>query len=476
MPYIAATDSDRAAMLERIGASGVDELFADIPAAARFPELDLPPPLSEMEATREIEALAARNLSASSSAWFLGAGAYYHFIPAVVPALASRGEFLTAYTPYQPEVSQGTLQAIFEYQSMAAILLGVEVVNASHYDGATALAEGLLMAYNACGSNVGVPGGNSGATTVGATTVGATTVGATTVGATTVARDKAILCADVHPEYKEVIRSYLTAYRIRLEESELPPERAAALADDSTFCVVAAYPGFSGAIGDIGAAARAAHAAGALLLVQADPIMCGLLKSPGELGADIVAAEGQSLGNPMNFGGPFLGMLGAKASLVRKMPGRLVGQAKDSSGRRGFVLTLTAREQHIRREKAVSNICSNQGLTMLQACIYLAAMGKSGLRAAAELCWNKAHYAAGLIARIPGFAVESCPFFKEFTVKTPFPAEDLAVRLSRRGIVPGLPLSRYYPGRTHELLVCVTEMCTRGQIELLARSLEEASR
>jgi len=444
MPFIAATEADRAAMLERIGAKSVDELFSDIPLSARFPKLDLPAPLCEMELMREMQELAAKNLCASNCAWFLGAGAYYHFIPALVPALASRGEFLTAYTPYQPEVSQGTLQAIFEYQSMAAALLGVEVVNASHYDGATALAESVLMAYNAVGSSG--------------------------------SRDRVILCADIHPEYKDVIRSYLTAYPLRLEEVDLPPEKAAALADSSTVCVVAPYPGFSGAIGDIGAAAVCAHAAGALLVVQADPIMCGLLKSPGELGADIVAAEGQSLGNPMCFGGPFLGMMGAKASLVRKMPGRLVGQAKDAAGRRGFVLTLTAREQHIRREKAVSNICSNQGLTMLQACIYLAAMGKAGLRAVAELCWNKAHYAADLIAKIPGYSLEGGTFFKEFTVRTPVPAEQLAARLSGKGIVPGLPLSRYYPKRTHELLVCVTEMCTRAQIELLAASLEEASR
>ena len=445
MPYIAATDADRAAMLERIGAASIEELFSDIPEVSRFPELGLPSPLSEMEAMREIEALAAKNLAASSSAWFLGAGAYYHFIPAVVPALASRGEFLTAYTPYQSEVSQGTLQAIFEYQSMAAFLLGVEVVNASHYDGATALAEGLLMAYNAGGG-----------------------------------RSRAILCADLHPEYKDVIRSYVAAFPIRLDEADLPPEGAAALADESTFCVVAPYPGFSGKIGDIASAAKSAHAAGALLVVAADPIMCGLLMSPGELGADIVAAEGQALGNPMSFGGPFLGMLGARGSLVRKMPGRLVGQAADAAGRRGFVLTLTAREQHIRREKAVSNICSNQGLAMLQACIYLAAMGKSGLRKVAELCWNKSHYAASRIASIPGFAVDGAAaggaaFFKEFIVKTPVPAEAISRKLTRRGVVPGLPLSRYYPERTHELLTCVTEMCTKGQIELLARSLEEAA-
>jgi glycine dehydrogenase subunit 1 len=451
MPFIAATDADRAAMLERIGVRSIEELFSDIPERSRFPELGLPPPVSELEAMREVEALAARNLSASSSAWFLGAGAYYHFIPAAVPALASRGEFLTAYTPYQAEVSQGTLQAIFEYQSMAARLLGVDVVNASHYDGATALAESVLMAYNASGAG---------------------------------AKPRAILCADLHPEYKDVIRSYAASLPIEIDEVDLPPEKAAVLADGRTFCVVAAYPGFSGAIGDIAAAAEAAHAAGALLVVQADPVMCGLLRSPGSLGADIVAAEGQCLGNPMSFGGPFLGMLGASQALVRKMPGRLVGQAADAQGRRGFVLTLTAREQHIRREKAVSNICSNQGLAMLQACIYLAAMGETGLRKVAELCWNKAHYAASLISALPGFALAGAAaagaapeyrFFKEFLVRTPVPAEELAAKLSRRGVAPGLPLSRYYPERTHELLVCVTEMCTREQIELLARSLEEAS-
>ena len=447
MPYIAATDADRAAMLDRVGVGSVEDLFSDVPEFARFPTLDLPPPLSEMEAMREIEALAAKNLSASSSAWFLGAGAYYHFIPAVVPALATRAEFLTAYTPYQPEVSQGTLQAIFEYQSMAASLLGVDVVNASHYDGATALAEGALMAYNAAGGLR--DGGRS--------------------------RDRLILCADLHPEYMDVIRSYFSAFPVRIEEFDLAPEGAAARADATTFCVAAPYPGFSGRLGDISAAAAAAHAAGALLAVHADPIMCGLLKSPGELGADIVAAEGQCLGSPMSFGGPFLGVLGATSALVRKMPGRLVGQARDSSGRRGYVLTLTAREQHIRREKAVSNICSNQGLSMLLACVYLAAMGRTGLRAVAELCWNKAHYAASLIARLPGFAVEKGEFFKEFTVRTPIPAEEIAGRLSRRGVVPGLPLSRYYPERPYELLTCVTEMCTRAQIELLARSLEEAS-
>jgi glycine dehydrogenase subunit 1 len=439
VPFIANSDADRSAMLARIGARSVEELFDDIPKAKRFPKLDLPEPLSELEVMREVEAMAAKNLSASACAWFLGAGAYNHFIPAVVPALASRGEFLTAYTPYQPEVSQGTLQAIFEYQSMAAGLLGMEVVNASHYDGATALAEAVLMAYNSGGG-----------------------------------RRRILLPADLHPEYKDVIRTYFAAFDTSIEEYAGEPGKAKL--DGATCCLVAAYPGFSGEIRDLKAAADAAHAAGALFVVHADPIMCAILKSPGELGADIVTAEGQALGNAMNYGGPFLGMMGVSSKLVRKLPGRIAGEARDHEGRRGFVLTLTAREQHIRREKAVSNICSNQGLVMLQTCIYLAAMGKTGLKAVAELCWNKAHYAASRIASLPGFKVESANFFKEFTVRTSVSAAGLAEKLSRRGVVPGLPLSRYYPERDHELLVCVTEMNTKAQIDLLVESLKEAAK
>jgi len=438
VPFIANSDADRAAMLARIGVGSVAELFSDIPAARRYPKLNLPGPLSELEVMREIEVMAAKNLNAATCAWFLGAGAYNHFIPAVVPAIASRGEFLSAYTPYQPEVSQGTLQAIFEYQSMAAALLGMEVVNASHYDGATALAEAVLMAYNAGGG-----------------------------------RHRILLPADLHPEYKEVIRTYFAAFETEIVEYSGAP--ASASLDGGTCCLVASYPTFSGEIHDLGAAADAAHAAGALFVVHADPLMCSILKSPGELGADIVTAEGQALGNAMNYGGPFLGMMGATAKLVRKMPGRIVGEAKDHEGRRGFVLTLSAREQHIRREKAVSNICSNQGLVMLQTCVYLAVMGKTGLRAAAELCWNKAHYAASRIAGLPGFAVANKSFFKEFTVRTPVSASAMAEKLSKRGVVPGLPLSRYYADRDNELLVCVTEMNTKAQIDLLVESLKEAA-
>jgi glycine dehydrogenase subunit 1 len=439
MPFIANSREDRAAMLRAVGASKVEELFDDIPAARRYPELELPKPLSEMEVLREVEAMAAKNVTSSACAWFLGAGAYDHFIPALVPALAGRGEFLTAYTPYQPEVSQGTLQAIFEYQSMAGELLGAEVMNASHYDVATALAEAVIMAHRASPS-----------------------------------RPRVLVPAAIHPEYKEVMRTYLAALPVRLEEYSGEPG-AAKLGDDVA-CLVASYPEFTGEIRDIVAGAEAAHAAGALFIVQADPVMCAILKSPGSLGADIVVAEGQALGNPMNYGGPFLGMMGTTERLMRKMPGRIVGEAHDHEGRTGYVLTLSAREQHIRREKAVSNICSNQGLTMLQTCIYLAAMGKVGLRAVAELCWNKAHYAAELIGKIPGFKVENERFFKEFTVSTPVPAEDLAERLSRKCIVPGLPLSRYDAKRKSELLVCVTEKCSKAQIELLASSLKEVAK
>lgn len=441
MPFIPNTDSDRREMLAVIGKPSVESLFEDIPEKLRYPKLDLPPALSEMEILREIEALAAKNLSSSSCAWFLGAGAYNHFIPSLIPALASRGEFLSAYTPYQPEVSQGTLQAIFEYQSMAGALFGVEAMNASHYDGATALAEAVLMAAR------NAPG-----------------------------RDTVVLPSALHPEYKEVIRTYLEPLSVKIREYPESPAAAASSLDASVSCLVAAYPDFEGRVHDLSGVAEAVHAAGALFLVHADPILLGLFKSPGELGADIVTAEGQALGNAMNYGGPFLGMMGAAAKFVRKMPGRIAGQASDAQGRRGFVLTLSAREQHIRREKALSNICSNQGLVMLQACIYLATLGKNGLRKVAELCWHKAHYAASEIAKLPGFSVPKETFFKEFVVKTPVPAQAIYDKLSRRCVVPGLPLSRYWPDRTHELLVCVTEMNTKDQIDLLAASLKEASK
>lgn len=438
MPFIPNSDADRRAMLDVIGKESVEALFADIPASRRFPELKLPAGLSEYEVLKEIEAMAAKNLDAGKAAWFLGAGAYNHFIPALVPAIASRGEFLTAYTPYQPEVSQGTLQAIFEYQSMAAELLGVAVVNASHYDVATALAEAILMAWKLDED-----------------------------------RKRILLPADMHPEYKDVVRTYFSSFDVEIVEYAGAPETAPV--DGRTACLVAGYPTFSGEVRALEAAAAKTHAAGALLIVQADPIMCALLKSPGAQGADIVVAEGQSLGNSMNFGGPYLGMMGTTEKLMRKMPGRIVGEAKDHEGRRGFVLTLTAREQHIRREKAVSNICSNQGLTMLQSCIYMAAMGSGGMRAVARLCHDKAHYAASRIAGIPGYKVATSSFFKEFLVETPKPAAEICDRLAKKRIIPGFPLSRYDAARPNELLVCVTEVNSKAEIDALIQALKEVS-
>lgn len=439
MPYIPATDADREEMLSLIGVKDIASLFSDVPSSKRFPELKLPQGLSEYEVLSEVEEMSAKNLSADGRAWFLGAGAYNHFIPSVVSALASRGEFLTAYTPYQPEVSQGTLQAIFEYQSMAAELLGMAVVNASHYDGATALAEAVLIAFRLDET-----------------------------------KSTILIPQDLHPEYKAVLETYLSSFDAHIAEYKGAPEKAPV--DAKTACLVAGYPTFSGEVYPLARAASLAHEAGALFIVHADPILCAILESPGAQGADIVAAEGQSLGNPMNFGGPFLGMMGVTEKLMRKMPGRIVGEARDHEGRRGFVLTLTAREQHIRREKAVSNICSNQGLTMLQTCIYMAAMGASGLATVAKLSRDKAHYAAAEIAKIPGVSVQNKEFFKEFLLSLPVEAQSVYDKLVKRKIVPGLPLSKYYPERTRELLVCVTELNSRPQIDELVKALREATK
>lgn len=440
MPYIPATESQREDMLHRIGIVSIEELFEDIPEKLRFPHLDLSEGSSESEVMRELSALAAENATADQYRWFLGAGAYDHFIPAAVPYLASRGEFVTAYTPYQPEVSQGTLQAIFEYQSMIAELTGMEAVNASHYDGATALAEAVLM---------GLRGAQD--------------------------RKRVLLPAALHPEYREVLDTYLSAFDVQLESYEGSPAEAAKAAGELAV-LVACYPDFTGRIPDLAGAADAVHAAGGIFVVHADPVMLGLLKSPGEWGADVVTAEGQSLGNDLSYGGPFLGIMATTNELVRRMPGRIVGEARDAQGRRGFVLTLVAREQHIRREKAVSNICSNQGLATLRSCIHLALMGRHGLRRAAELCWHRAHYAAERIAATNGYSVLPGTFFKEFVVRTPIDAETLAERLYRKNIVPGLPLSRYWKERKNELLVCVTEMNSRADIDDLVAALGEANK
>jgi glycine dehydrogenase subunit 1 len=321
---------------------------------------------------------------------------------------------------------------------MASALLGVDVVNASHYDVATALAEAILMAWKQDED-----------------------------------RPVVYLPSDLHPEYRGVVETYVSSFPIELRLYEGDPSDAEI--DVRTACVVAGYPSFSGEIFPLGKCAEKAHAAGSLLIVQADPLMCALLESPGAQGADIVVAEGQSLGNPMNFGGPYLGMMGASEKLMRKLPGRIVGEAKDHEGRTGYVLTLTAREQHIRREKAVSNICSNQGLSMLQTCIYMACLGASGMRQVARLCYDKAHYAAEKIGQINGFKIKNQRFFKEFLVATPVAAEVIFGKLLKKGIVPGYPLSRCEESKSNELLCCVTELNTKEEIDSLVKALAEVT-
>jgi glycine dehydrogenase subunit 1 len=324
---------------------------------------------------------------------------------------------------------------------MMAELTGMDVANAGHYDGAAALAEAVLMALRNNGN-----------------------------------RRRVLLPDSLHPEYRAVLDTYLGPFNPQVETYTGRPADAAAPAGDDLACLVSSYPDFFGRIPDLEGAAGAVHAKGGLLIVQADPIMLGLLKSPGQAGADVVTAEGQSLGNDLNYGGPFLGIMAASAALTRRLPGRIVGEARDAQGRRGFLLTLAAREQHIRREKAVSNICSNQGLVMLRACIYLSLMGKQGLRRVAELCWHRSHYAAARIAALRGFSLPEAPFFKEFTVTLPGKAEVLTERLFQRGIVAGLPLSRYFPERENELLICVTEKNSRRDIDDLVKALEDAYR
>ena len=438
------TGDDEKKMLAAVGCASAAELFEAIPEKFRFPDLKLPPPLSEPELVLELQRLAEKNFS-SSSRLFAGGGAYNHFVPSVVDALSSRGEFLTSYTPYQPEASQGTLQALFEYQSMVADLFGMEVVNASHYDGATALAEAVLMAYRAQREE----------------------------------RKKVLLSAGVHPEYRDVIKTYTEVLGISLlgwEEGLASPEALAARLDEETACVVVSFPSFFGDLADYRDLAKKAHEKGVLFVATVDPLVLGLFEPPGKWGADIVTGEGQSLGNHLSFGGPCLGLFAATKDLVRRMPGRLAGMTQDADGKCGFVLTLSTREQHIRRERATSNICSNQGLAALRAAIYLAVLGKAGVSRVAELCYRRAHYAEERLRSLPGFDVEKRgPFFKEFVLRCPKDAAGLVRSLASQGIVPGVPLSRYFPERKNELLVCVTEMNDKKSIDALAEALKTAA-
>jgi glycine dehydrogenase subunit 1 len=442
MPYIPHTPADQQAMLEAIGVSTVADLFQDVPASHRFPELHLPPAASELEILDELYNLALKNSSVGCFATFLGAGAYHHFVPSVIPYLASRGEFVTAYTPYQPEVSQGTLQAIFEYQTMIARLTGMDVVNASHYDGATATAEAAIMAVNVARRQ----------------------------------RTKILISPWVHPQYRQTLRTYLSAGQaVVTGDEDLHTSLAdlTGMLDRNTACLIIQNPNFFGELMDIAGLADAVHTAGALLVVVANPIISlGMLKPPGDYGADIVVAEGQPLGLGLNLGGPYLGVFAARGAYVRKLPGRLVGETTDTQGRRAFVLTLTPREQHIRREKATSNICTNQALMALMAGIYLAYMGRQGLRAVAELCYHKAHYAAAEIDRLKGYrVVNHAPFFNEFAVQCPLPVAEINIALREKNILGGYDLQADYPHARNQMLVCVTEMNTRAQIDRLVAAL-----
>ena len=431
-------------MLEAMGLGSAEELFDSIPEALRLKRpLNTPAALSEIELLDRFEKMGARNAGAGRIS-FMGGGAYSHYIPTVVDHILSRSEFFTAYTPYQPEISQGTLQVIFEFQTLVCQLTGMEVANASMYDGSTALAEAVLMAERVT------------------------------------KRSKAVASTATHPQYLEVINTYVQHAGIHLELvpfDEKTGQSWQALAgaiDDETAALVVQSPNFFGCVEDLSALADAAHAKGALLIVAITEAMSlGLLKSPGACGADIVVAEGQSFGVPLSFGGPYVGLFGTREKYARQIPGRLVGEAYDKKGRRGFVLTLATREQHIRREKATSNICTNEGLIALAATVYLETMGRRGVQEAAHQCAQKAAYAARAIAKLNGYSVPfTGPYFNEFVVRGPGRAVELLERLGKEnGIDGGIALSRFIPDRPNDFLVCVTETNSREQIDRLIQAL-----
>ncbi len=444
--YIPHTNEDREAMLQTVGVRRIEDLFQDVPAAHRFPDLKLPSALTEMEVMSEMKDIAAANESVQDLVCFLGAGAYNHYIPPVVDAILRRGEFYTAYTPYQPEISQGTLQAIFDYQSLVTALTGMEVSNASHYDGATAVAEAVSLAYaNFRGK-----------------------------------RNKVVLSSGLHPHYRETVRTYNqgTSIVITGDQEKVGPDAGTgtliSLIDQDTALVIVQYPDFFGRIMDFSGLAEAVHAAGALLAVAVNPLSLGLLTPPGDFGADIVTAEGQPLGIPLSYGGPYLGIFATRKEYARKMAGRLVGETVDNRGQRAYVLTLTAREQHIRREKATSNICTNQALIALAATVYTSLLGKQGLREVAELCYHKAHYAAKKISGIPGYSLWTKePFFNEFVVRCPSPVREINEFLLDEGILGGYDLGQDYPELKNHMLVAVTEMNSKADIDFLVDLLTE---
>jgi glycine dehydrogenase subunit 1 len=442
MSYIPHTDVERQQMLSAIGVTTIEDLFEAVPSAHRFPKLDLPQGLSEMEIAAEMMALSEANDHGQDFAIFRGAGAYHHFIPSAVNHLLLRGEFYTAYTPYQPEVSQGTLQAIFEYQSMMSTLTGMDAANASHYDGGTSLAEAVTVALEA----------------------------------TRHQRKKILLSAAIHPQYRAVVRTYHQGNDVVISGDDGSTRIADLIdqIDSDTAMVAVGYPNFFGQIEDFSALIAKAHDVGALVTFVINPMALGLFKSPGSLGADIVVGEAQPLGIPLGFGGPYLGFFGVRFNYVRRIAGRIIGETTDQDGKRAYVMTLRPREQDIRREKATSNICTNQGLMALAAAVYLSLMGKNGLRKVAELCYHKAHYAAGQIALLEGYEVlDELPFFNEFVVKCPVPVEAINRELINRGIIGGYDLGQDYPHLKDHMLLAVTEMNRKDEIDALVAALSE---
>jgi glycine dehydrogenase subunit 1 len=432
-------------MLDTLGVRSIEDLLVKIPAKARLSRpLALPPALAESDLVRHLRGLAAQNAHADDYVCFLGAGAYDHYVPSPINHLILRGEFFTAYTPYQPEASQGTLRTIYEYQTMIAELTGMDVANASIYDGASSLAEAALMAAAVSG------------------------------------RREIVLAAGVNPLYRRVVETYVDGPGLRLREAPAPDgvldlEHARRIVSGKTAALVVQSPNFYGCLEDVAAAAEIAHAAGALLVVVSDPANLGVLEAPGRQGADLVVGEGQGLGVPLGFGGPYLGVFAAKQEFVRRLPGRLVGATVDQDGHRGFALTLQTREQHIRRAKATSNICTNVALCALMATIYLSTVGKRGLQRVGELSTAKAHYAARRLAEVPGVSLRFAqPFFKEFTLRLPKSPERIAARLARQNILAGLPLKTFDRKQADCLLVAVTEKRTKDEIDSFADALAKA--
>jgi len=449
MRYLPLTDADRSAMLDVIGVSSLEDLFADVPEAARLagPIADLPNHASETAVERHMASLAAKNLAAGSAPFFLGAGAYRHHVPASVDHLIQRGEFLTAYTPYQPEIAQGTLQMLFEFQSQVTRLYGCEVANASMYDGSTACWEAVTMARRIT------------------------------------RRARALLSSGLHPHYVSVVQTMAhftedeVSYALPSLTAEPDLDALASAIDDETSCVVVQYPDILGRIADLGPLAEAAHAKGALLVaVVTEPVALGAIRSPGEMGADIVVGEGQALGVGLQFGGPYLGLFATREKFVRQMPGRLCGETVDAEGKRGFVLTLSTREQHIRREKATSNICTNSGLCALAFSIHLTLLGEKGLRGLAEVNHAAACAAAERLSQVRGVELVTPVFFNEFTLRLPQESRPVVRALADRGVLAGVSLGRLYPdgdGRENGLVVAVTETVTADDVEACAAALEE---